>query len=55
MPAATPPNDYVPAHAAAGYYVGCTILPLPIVSCMSANGPDEPVAAVPHGRDGGHA
>ena len=36
-----PPSDYVPAHAAAGYYVGCTILPLPIVSCMSANGPDE--------------
>jgi len=43
VPAATPPNgaDYVPAHAAAGYYVGCSILPLPIVSCMSANGPDE--------------
>ena len=41
VPAATPQNDYVPAHAAAGYYVGCSILPLPIVSCMSANGPDE--------------
>ncbi len=43
VPAATPPNgaDYVSAHAAAGYYVGCSILPLPIVSCMSANGPDE--------------
>ena len=43
VPAAAPPNgaDYVPAHAAAGYYVGCSILPLPIVSCMSANGPDE--------------
>ena len=43
VPAATPPNgaDYVPAHAAAGYYVGCSILPLPLVSCMSANGPDE--------------
>ena len=41
MPAATPPNsaDYVPAHAAAGYYVGCSIFPL--VACMSANGPDE--------------
>ena len=43
VPAATPPSgaDYVPADAAAGYYVGCSILPLPIVSCMSANGPDE--------------
>ena len=41
VPAATPPNsaDYVPAHAAAGYYVGCSIFPL--VACMSANGPDE--------------
>ena len=43
VPAATPPSgaDYVPADAAAGYYVGCSIFPLPMVSCMSANGPDE--------------
>ena len=31
----------VPAQAAAGFYVGCGVLPLPIVACMSANGPDE--------------
>ena len=43
VPAATPPSgaDYVPADAAAGYYVGCSIFPLPMVSCMSANGTDE--------------
>ena len=31
----------VPAQAAAGCYVGCGIFPLPIVACMSPNGPDE--------------